>query len=75
MEHTTLIPSFRGEVGKAYHLVVELDNTTFLSSSETIPEPVPITNLEVVFDTDQKEEGVHVNIDFQEPADQKNYYQ
>lgn len=76
-------PDFKAAVGEKWELAITLlDGTQYKSSSETILEPVPISNVSATYDSQLRfnegskrfEPGHAVAITFDDPADQENYY-
>lgn len=69
--------------GERWHFEITLpDGTMAVSDEELVPEPVPVNNLEIQFEQNSVfDDGLdrfiprfELFIDFQDPADQENYY-
>lgn len=72
--------TFRGVPGETYTLrVVTRDDQRYVSTSQTMPLPVPLDSVYAQFqetpDVDEEEdEGYYPFWDFTDPADRENYY-
>lgn len=76
-------PDFKAAVGESWELAITfLDGNQYKSSSETVLEPVPISNISASYDSQLRfnegskdfEPGHAVAITFDDPVDQENYY-
>ncbi|MFH2095324.1 MAG: DUF4249 domain-containing protein [Bacteroidota bacterium] len=65
--------TIRGEVGKKYHLKIELDDRIYTAST-TIPNPVQLDSIKFKFVDDQTDSLGLIWIYFFDPDTQGNYY-
>lgn len=61
-----------GEVGKKYHLTIEVDGAT-ITASTTIPEPLKLENAYMKLNDDSDSLGI-VTVEFSDPGEKENYY-